>query len=107
MSFTKMNRKLTSAVSEAERQLAELRSRVVSLRGDVRTFAPHAYHRAFESTSTDVIDDINPPSRPVPNVADDPPEASRPTDAYVRSLSEDRAKELLLVSDEARSPRFL
>lgn len=95
-----MNRRLTLAVSDAERQLLELRSRVDSLRGDVRSFAPHAYQRAFESTSTSMNGanhEAITPSQPPIDITVRPASSCPVATSFVQSLTEDRAKALLLV----------
>lgn len=93
-----MNRQLTLAVTETERQLTELRTRVGSLRDGVKAFAPHAFQRAFQSSNggTDQLRQRD--SHPATASPEPEMRPSHPTDAsFVQSLSDPEAKSLLLV----------
>ena len=95
-----MNRQLTLAVNGVEQQLADLQSRVDSLRGGVKLFAPHAYERAFGTQPQDA-NAVQTRSKPPADTLHPLPMDRRAADAsFVQSLGESQAKDLLLV----RSP---
>ena len=47
-SFSRLSRDLGIAVTEAKDQVTDLRTKLQALKDEVKTMAPHLYHRAFE-----------------------------------------------------------
>ena len=49
-SFSRLSRDLGIAVTEAKDQVTDLRTKLQALKDEVKTMAPHLYHRAFEDS---------------------------------------------------------
>ncbi|KAH8114793.1 hypothetical protein DFH11DRAFT_1544029 [Phellopilus nigrolimitatus] len=50
--FSSLNKELGTSVRETKQHVADLRSRIQSLKDEVKEFAPHLYRRAFDSPQT-------------------------------------------------------
>ncbi|KAI5123099.1 hypothetical protein M0805_001455 [Coniferiporia weirii] len=103
--FTRLNEELGTAVSGAREQVMDLRSRIQSLKEEIKEFAPHLYRRAFDDAGSRT-DPHKKPHLPEGNGADnqdisDPRDASTgnqttPVQDVVEGLSNEEVKSSLI-----------